>query len=156
MLAAGQGIEPQYHPSKGCVLPLDEPAIFKILKQYYTFLLIYPLFFVYSGLQNDTSYCSRFERFFIMKWHADLPVNSIGMTCIVIMASICVIQQKISFFEKSLHIAKSPVKKTSWHLNFCKTKHADFERRLGWLWRINNRPKLFVFWIGFLIKWVQS
>lgn len=27
-LAAGQGLEPQYHPPEGCVLPLDEPAIF--------------------------------------------------------------------------------------------------------------------------------
>lgn len=25
--AAGQGLEPQYHPPEGCVLPLDEPAI---------------------------------------------------------------------------------------------------------------------------------
>ena len=28
MIAAGQGLEPQYHPPEGCVLPLDEPAIF--------------------------------------------------------------------------------------------------------------------------------
>ena len=27
MAAAGQGLEPQYHPPEGCVLPLDEPAI---------------------------------------------------------------------------------------------------------------------------------
>ena len=27
-IAAGQGLEPQYHPPEGCVLPLDEPAIF--------------------------------------------------------------------------------------------------------------------------------
>ena len=25
-MAAGQGLEPQYHPPEGCVLPLDEPA----------------------------------------------------------------------------------------------------------------------------------
>ena len=26
-VAAGQGLEPQYHPPEGCVLPLDEPAM---------------------------------------------------------------------------------------------------------------------------------
>lgn len=26
--AAGQGLEPQYHPPEGCVLPLDEPAMY--------------------------------------------------------------------------------------------------------------------------------
>src|SRR3989344_6340488 len=31
--AAGQGIEPQYHPPKGCVLPLDEPAITPIYQK---------------------------------------------------------------------------------------------------------------------------
>lgn len=25
--AAGQGLEPRYHPPEGCVLPLDDPAI---------------------------------------------------------------------------------------------------------------------------------
>lgn len=27
LLAASQGLEPQYHPPEGCVLPLDELAI---------------------------------------------------------------------------------------------------------------------------------
>ena len=27
IIAAGQGLEPQYSPSEGDVLPLDEPAI---------------------------------------------------------------------------------------------------------------------------------
>ena len=29
--AAGQGFEPRYHPPEGCVLPLDDPAIYLIL-----------------------------------------------------------------------------------------------------------------------------
>ena len=30
--AAGLGFEPRYQPSKGCVLPLDDPAMFIVLK----------------------------------------------------------------------------------------------------------------------------
>ena len=31
MVAAGQGLEPQYHAPEACVLPLDEPAIFNFV-----------------------------------------------------------------------------------------------------------------------------
>ena len=34
MTAAGQGLEPQYHPPEGCVLPLDEPAMPSFLSHY--------------------------------------------------------------------------------------------------------------------------
>ncbi len=34
-LAAGQGLEPQYHAPEACVLPLDEPAILFHLHSHY-------------------------------------------------------------------------------------------------------------------------
>ena len=46
-LAGGQGLEPQYHPPKGCVLPLDDPPIYttnKELKYLKTKILIYLVF----------------------------------------------------------------------------------------------------------------
>ena len=38
MTAAGQGLEPQYPPPKGGVLPLDEPAISEIVARIVPFL----------------------------------------------------------------------------------------------------------------------
>lgn len=43
-LTAGQGIEPQFSPSKGDVLPLDEPAMYHLLK-YCTTPSIHPAIF---------------------------------------------------------------------------------------------------------------
>ena len=45
--AAGLGLEPRYQPSKGCVLPLDDPAILNIisliLQSFNCFVVIYLL-----------------------------------------------------------------------------------------------------------------
>ena len=50
-ITAGQGLEPQYHPPEGCVLPLDEPA-----KYFQPFYNNTELIFNQTGLENIVSF----------------------------------------------------------------------------------------------------